>query len=189
MKIWGFSLTNIKAGGEDNHVPIPEKELIRRRAQKIIGVARDEKTKEAISKSLTGITRSEETKDKVKRSIIAKQGRPVLQFSREGKFIKEWEAGSVAAKALGLDKANLNACCKGRKKTCGGFIWKYASEEVKDTRIIQLSLEGDFIKEFKNSAEAERELGINAVLINRVCKGLQEQTYNYIFKYYIDYKS
>lgn len=88
-----------------------------------------------------------------------------------------------------MDRANLNACCKGKYKTCGGFIWKYASEKVKDTRIIQLSLKGDFIKEFKNSAEAERELGINAVLINRVCKGLQEQTYNYIFKYYVDYKS
>lgn len=189
MKIWGFSLTNIRAGGEDNHMPTPEKELIRKRAQKIIGVARDEKTKEAISKNLTGIIRSEETKNKVKMSIIAKQGRPVLQFFRKGEFIKEWEAGSVAADTLGLDRANLNACCKGKYKTCGGFIWKHASEKVKDTRIIQLSLKGDFIKEFKNSAEAERELGINAVLINRVCKGLQEQTYNYIFKYYVDYKS
>lgn len=72
MKIWGFSLTNIRAGGEDNHMPTPEKELIRKRAQKIIGVARDEKTKEAISKNLTGIIRSEETKNKVKMSIIAK---------------------------------------------------------------------------------------------------------------------
>ena len=189
MKIWGFSLTNIRPGGEDNHIPIPEKELIRRRAQKIIGVARDKMTKEAISRGLTGITRSEETKDKVRKSIIAKQGRPVHQFSLDGKFIKEWEACSVAADTLGIDRANLNSCCRGKKKTCGGFIWKYATDGAEDPRIVQLSLEGEFIKEFKNSAEVEKELGISSVLVNRVCKGVQEQTYNYVFKYYKDYKS
>lgn len=54
-------------------------------------------------------------------------------------------------------------------------------------RIIQLSLDNEFVAEFKNSAEAERITGINSNLINRVCKGIQEQTYNYKFKYYNDY--
>ena len=42
------------------------------------------------------------------------------------------------------------------------------------------------INRFKNSAEAERQLGINAVLINRVCKGIQDQTYNFRFEYYTE---
>lgn len=187
MKQWGFNLTNIRKGGEDHPSVTPSEDTVKKRAEKIIGIARDEKTKQAISEGLTGIKRSEETKEKVRQSIIEKQGRPVLQYTKDGQFIKEWPAGSVAAAELGIDKANLNACCKGKKKSCGGFVWKYASDEIKETRIIQLSLDNEFIAEFKNSAEAERITGINSNLINRVCRGIQEQTYNYKFKYYNDY--
>lgn len=86
-----------------------------------------------------------------------------------------------------MDKANLNACCKGKKKSCGGYIWKYKEEHKKETRIIQLSLDGKFIAEFENSAIASKELGIESTLINRVCNGLQPQTYHFVFKYYNDY--
>lgn len=187
MKIWGFNLTNIRPGGEDNYCPHPMEETIRKRAEPIIGKPRDEKTKKSISNKLSGITRSEETKNKVRQSIIAKQGRPVLQLDKENNVIKEWDSGATAARELNLDKSNLNACCRGKKKSCGGFIWKYVDETPKETRIIQLTVDGNFIREFKNSAEAERELGINANLINRVCKGIQPKTYNFVFKYYNDY--
>ena len=55
--------------------------------------------------------------------------------------------------------------------------------------VLQFTKDGEFIKKWDCINDIKRELGINAVLINRVCKGLQEQTYNYIFKYYVDYKS
>ena len=187
MKEWGFSLTNIKEGGEDNHASKPAKEVIRARAEKCIGKSRDEKTKQSISKGLTGIHRSEETKEKVRQAIISKQGRPVLQYSKEGKFIKEWESGATAAKELGLDKANINSCCRGKRKLCGGYTWKYKEETKKDYRIIQLSLSGEYIDEFENSTIAGKELGIHPNLINRVCRGIQPQTYNFIFKYSSDY--
>lgn len=187
MKAWGFSLTNIRKGGEDNHYTNPAKEVIRARAEKCIGKPRDDKTKKAISEKLIGSKRSEETKEKVRRSIIQKQGRAVLQFSKNGEFIREWEAGAVAARELGLDKANLNACCKGKKKSCGGYIWKYKEENKKEIHIVQLSLDGKFIAEFENSVIASKELGIESTLINRVCNGLQPQTYHFVFKYYDDY--
>lgn len=187
IKVWGFNLVNIKKGGEDNHYSKPTYEVIRKRAEKYIGISRNNKTKAAISKGLTGIHRSKQTKEKVRQSIIKKQGRAVLQFDKLGNFIREWPAGAVAARELDIDKANLNACCKGKKKSCGGYIWKYVSEEPIETRIIQLDLNDNFIQEFKDSAQAERELGINANLINRVCKGIQPQTYNYKFRYYNDY--
>ena len=186
IKIWGYNITNIRPGGEDNHISETPEELIRKRSQKIIGIARDERTKQSISKSLTGIVRSEETKEKVRKSIIEKQGRPVLQYSKSGEFIQRWEAISIAANTLHIDKANLSACCRGKKATCGGFAWKYAEEAHKDLEILQLSLDGEVINKFKNSAEAERQLGINAVLINRVCKGIQDQTYNFRFEYYTE---
>lgn len=186
FKNWGFDLTNIKKGGEDNHYTEPSEEVIRKRAEKIIGKPRSETTKQKISESTTGKIYSDSTIKKIKDSITSKQGRPVYQCDiKTGEIIKEWSSGAEAARELDLDKANLNSCCRGKKKSCGGYKWIYVDPEKTEYHILQYSEDGKFIKEFRNSAEAERELGINSVLINRVCKGLQPKTYNFIFKYKI----
>ena len=49
-----------------------------------------------------------------------------------------------------------------------------------------MDLNGNIIKIFKNSAEAEKELSIEKNLINNVCKGKQPETYHFVFKYYDD---
>ncbi len=186
FKAWGFSLTNISKGGEDNHLSKPPEEVIRARAEKIIGISRSEETKSKISQGLMGLKKSKETIDKIKEAVTKKQGRPVYQCDiKTREIIQEWCSGAEAARILNIDKANLNACCKGKKKSCGGFIWKYVDENKQEYHILQYSDSGELLNEYKNSAEAERETGINSVLINRVCKGLQLKTYNYIFKYKI----
>ena len=186
FKVWGFNLTNIKKGGEDNHVSNPTEETVRLRAEKIIGKARDEKTKTKISEGLTGLIKSEETINKIKKSVTEKQGRAVYQCDlKTGEIIREWISGAEAARTLGIDKANLNACCRGKKRNCGGFSWRYVNPNKTEYHILQFSEDGEFIREYKNSAEVERETGISSVLINNVCRGLQPKTYNYIFKYKI----
>lgn len=108
-------------------------------------------------------------------------------MTKNGELIREWSTGAEAARELKLDKANLNACCKGKKKSCGGYIWKYKYPDViPETKIVQMDLKGNVIKVFKNSAEAGRELGIEKNLINNVCKGKQPETYHFVFKYYDD---
>ena len=49
----------------------------------------------------------------------------VLQFSKQGVFIKEWNTISEASKILSISQGNIIACCKGRLKSAGNFIWKY----------------------------------------------------------------
>lgn len=121
---------------------------------------------------MLGQSKSEEIKNKIRKSISDKQGRPVLQLTKTGEFIREWITGAEAARELHLDKANLNACCKGKKKSCGGYVWKYKYPDIiPETKIIQMDLNGNIIKIFKNSAEAEKELSIEKNLINNVCKG------------------
>lgn len=187
FKEWGFNLTNIKEGGEDNYYTEPTQEVIRKRAKQCVGRPRTEQTKQDISKALSCQNKSEETINKIRKSISEKQGRPVLQLTKSGELIKEWLTGAEAARELKLDKANLNACCKGKKKSCGGYIWKYKYPDViPETKIVQMDLNGNVIKVFKNSAEAGRELGIEKNLINNVCKGKQPETYHFVFKYYND---
>ena len=47
----------------------------------------------------------------------------ILQFSKSGEFIKEWSSVCEAGRQLGIQ--NICACCKGRLKSAGGYVWKY----------------------------------------------------------------
>lgn len=49
----------------------------------------------------------------------------VLQFSVTGEFIKEWGCIIEASHALGVTSTDICNCCKLRKKTAGGFVWRY----------------------------------------------------------------
>jgi len=51
---------------------------------------------------------------------------PVVQLNMNGVFIKEWDGTCTAQKKLSLQ--NINACLKGRAKSCGGFKWKYKNK-------------------------------------------------------------
>jgi len=50
-------------------------------------------------------------------------GKKVAQI-KDGKVIKTWRNGTVAAKAMGVTKGALNNTVRGIKKTCAGFEWK-----------------------------------------------------------------
>lgn len=49
--------------------------------------------------------------------------KPVLQYDLKGNFIKEWECMVDAVKFYN-DK-NISAVCRGKQKTCKGYIWRY----------------------------------------------------------------
>lgn len=49
----------------------------------------------------------------------------VLQYSKEGTFIKEWESTREVTRELNINNSNLCYCCLGKRKTAGGYIWKY----------------------------------------------------------------
>lgn len=92
---------------------------------------------------------SEEQKEKLRQAnlgkkysneINAKKGskgaknpaaRAVNQYSKSGNFIKHWDYIKQASNELGASQTGIILCCRGRQKTCGGFVWKYADEDKK----------------------------------------------------------
>ena len=56
---------------------------------------------------------------------IEKRSIPVIQFTKDGEFIKEWISAKEAQRQLGISQSNICACCKGKGKTAGGYIWRY----------------------------------------------------------------
>lgn len=49
----------------------------------------------------------------------------ILQFSLDGKFIREWRSISFASRELGINAPNISMCAKGKRPNAGGFKWKY----------------------------------------------------------------
>lgn len=51
----------------------------------------------------------------------------VTQYDLQGNFIREYNLVKEAAEANGLKLNNVSACLRGKSKTSGGYIWKYAN--------------------------------------------------------------
>lgn len=49
----------------------------------------------------------------------------INQYDLDGNFIKQWDYVREIQKVLNVNNANIIECCKGKRKTAGGYIWKY----------------------------------------------------------------
>jgi len=50
----------------------------------------------------------------------------VIQMTKEGKVLKEWESMAQVERSLRINNASISKCCTGKLLTSGGFRWKYA---------------------------------------------------------------
>jgi hypothetical protein len=79
-------------------------------------------SKENIQHSIqTGLT------DISRKSVKETCSKPILQYSKDNIFIKEYVSIIEAATENNLSIANISRCCNNKYgyKTCGGFIWKF----------------------------------------------------------------
>lgn len=53
----------------------------------------------------------------------------VLQFTRNGEFIKRWDCIQSAANELGIRASHISSCASGRIPTSGGYIWRLEKNE------------------------------------------------------------
>ena len=56
---------------------------------------------------------------------IEKKSIPILQYDLNNNLIREWGSSKLVNKELNINNSHIIACCKGKRKTCGDFIWKY----------------------------------------------------------------
>jgi len=97
---------NLRPGGEGGSV------------KGVLTYTHTEEAKQKISKTKTGKHHSEKTK-----RIHSK---PVLQYSKDGKFIAEYYGLGEAYRQTGVRQTCISSACIGkRQKTAGGFVWRY----------------------------------------------------------------
>tara|TARA_E500000318_G_C3515384_1_gene194094 strand:- start:233 stop:820 length:588 start_codon:yes stop_codon:yes gene_type:complete len=113
----GGTLVNRSIGGDGGNIGYTHTELFKQN----LSLARKGKTK---------IPHSKETKEKLSKSLTGRKvtwGRPVLQFDKQGNFIKEWSTIKEAERATGA-KAIFEVASgyrNQRYKSSGGYVWKY----------------------------------------------------------------
>ena len=77
---------------------------------------------------------SEERKHYFAEHPEKKKTRAVVQLSKAGEVIKVWSNMTEAAQQFGTNSQNISAVCNGRRRTAGGYIWRY-SDELQDKAI------------------------------------------------------
>lgn len=135
--------------------------------------------------------------------------RKIVQLSLSGDFIKEWDSVKDAVISLKLkDRGGdgIRASCNNDAKSSYGYIWIWKSDyntdtlklrvdsinnklKVKKNSIIQLSLSGDFIKEWSNLTEIQKVLKIDRHLISKACRNKTYIHSNYIWVYKEEYST
>ena len=68
--------------------------------------------------------------------------KPVQQFDKQGNLIAEYANGHQASEETGVCYININYCCNGKRKSAGGFVWKF-KESAKTSPITHESNSAD----------------------------------------------
>lgn len=125
----------------------------------------------------------------------------VIQLTKNNKFIKEWNSISEASRALNISHISIIKTCKGEINSGGNFVWMYKNdyEKTKDSlpdrtntnfytsEVVQLTLEGEFIKEWSSMIEASKTLGIKSSGISLACRGNRRRAGNFLWRYKSEY--
>lgn len=56
------------------------------------------------------------------------RGKPVEQYDLAGNYLNTWTGTREAERQTGISQSSISACCLGKRKTAGGFIWKFAKK-------------------------------------------------------------
>ena len=59
------------------------------------------------------------------KSTIQPTPKAVLQYTKTGEFVKEWDCISKAEIEYSIAHGKISSVCKGQRKSAGGYIWKY----------------------------------------------------------------
>ena len=141
MKTWGFNLTNIANGGIGGNLGSVVNSKI---SEKLKNRTFSAETIENMKISATNRKHSEKTKSKMAiskmgdnnpmfgktRTESSKKYRGVLQLDLNKNLIKPWQGVSIASKELKINRCTISDVCNSRKKTAGGFVWKYAEQYI-----------------------------------------------------------
>lgn len=165
------------------------------------GKHHSDKTKEILRQKLSGENSpnyrkkfSEEIRQKMSENNGVK--REIIQFDLDGKYINEYESLIIAERATSISYSCISVACT-YHYSAGGYLWRYKDEYNPNENIsycnkrykavVQLDLDKNFIAEYKNAREAERQTGVLHQNINVCCKNPKRTAGGYKWMYTEEY--
>jgi group I intron endonuclease len=110
------------------------REFLRKRQ---LGKTHTKESKEKMSQSQKGRKHTPESIAKMKEiwkgrdfskecrlKAVEVHKKPILQYSLDGEFIKEWDSATTVQNKLGIERHSIYRCLNGKSKSCAGFLWK-----------------------------------------------------------------
>lgn len=123
---------NILEGGGNSRKGVKHtNETKQKMSESHLGKQDTEQTKNKKSQLAKGKIKTDHHRNNLSKSCSEAFGRPVIQKSLNGEFIKEWDTGKQAAVELNLSYTSINNCCRRKeinpiKYTYSqGFIFEY----------------------------------------------------------------
>lgn len=81
--------------------------------------------------NLEWVTRSENIKRSHANKNRKDRGISVLQYNKNDVFLGRYKSARQAKRETGCNNTDILRVCRGQRKTCGGFKWKFEKEIVK----------------------------------------------------------
>lgn len=117
--------------------------------------------------------------------------RKVCKYDKNHTLIQTYASIIEAAKDVSISSANIVNCCKGIRKTVGGYYWRYPNQDFdyelkigRKRKVNQYDLQGNYIKTFSSLTEAAKELCISHTKISECCTKKRKSTGNFCWKYH-----
>lgn len=125
----------------------------------------------------------------------------VEQYDSDGNYIKSYETITQAANETGVNFSKISAVCRGKRKTAGGYIWKYPNGEYKPLKkarknvydpskdrsakaVLKCDYLGNVLAEYHSTSEAARQNpGTDRSGIIANLRGRTKRAYGFVWKY------
>lgn len=117
--------------------------------------------------------------------------RPIVQYTLEGKKVKEYESLADAARAIGSFRGSIRDVAKGKVKQLHGFVYRYKGDGYKgeyadfslEKTVTQFSREGKKIASYPSVKAASLKTGIDADLISKCARRKIPLSGGYAWRY------
>lgn len=133
-----------------------------------------------------------------------RESKPIIQVDLNGNIIKVWNGIKEINREYNISPTNILNCVKhrkGRNQISKGYLWLYKEEEeyiglylqkyknrsCQPIKIIQLTMDNQYIKEWDGLSLAGRELLIPYQNIDKCCRGKQKTCHGFKWMYKEDY--